>query len=102
MVVNVECRALVRSNADPHAKTALSPASRWASILETDCNSPSASPRVLYTHCLELLLIYSILFNLAIKMGATKNKYSVILPTYNERRNLPIMCWLLEKTFREK
>lgn len=35
-------------------------------------------------------------------MGATKNKYSVILPTYNERRNLPIMCWLLEKTFREK
>jgi len=35
-------------------------------------------------------------------MGATKNKYSVILPTYNERRNLPIMCWLLERTFREK
>ncbi|KAL3469836.1 nucleotide-diphospho-sugar transferase [Aspergillus californicus] len=29
------------------------------------------------------------------------NKYSVILPTYNERRNLPIICWLLERTFRE-
>jgi dolichol-phosphate mannosyltransferase len=30
------------------------------------------------------------------------NKYSVILPTYNERKNLPISCWLLERTFREK
>ena len=35
-------------------------------------------------------------------MGATKDKYSVILPTYNERRNLPIICWLLERTFLEK
>ncbi|KAE8353331.1 nucleotide-diphospho-sugar transferase [Aspergillus coremiiformis] len=34
-------------------------------------------------------------------MGATENKYSVILPTYNERKNLPIICWLLERTFRE-
>ncbi|KAI9831577.1 MAG: dolichol-P-mannose synthesis [Sarea resinae] len=30
-----------------------------------------------------------------------KNKYSVILPTYNERRNLPIITWLLAKTFTE-
>lgn len=29
-------------------------------------------------------------------------KYSVLLPTYNERENLPLMIWLLEKTFREK
>lgn len=28
-----------------------------------------------------------------------KNKYSVILPTYNERRNLPIVAWLLNRTF---
>lgn len=35
-------------------------------------------------------------------MGATKNKYSVILPTYNERRNLPIIVWLIQKTFNEK
>lgn len=34
-------------------------------------------------------------------MGAT-NKYSVILPTYNERRNLPIITWLIQKTFTEK
>jgi len=29
-------------------------------------------------------------------------KYSVILPTYNERKNLPIIVWLLAKTFQEK
>ncbi|KAI5453005.1 dolichol-P-mannose synthesis [Naganishia albida] len=28
-------------------------------------------------------------------------KYSVILPTYNERKNLPIIVWLLAKTFEE-
>ena len=36
-----------------------------------------------------------------VKMAPT-DKYSVILPTYNERKNLPIICWLIEKTFREK
>lgn len=29
------------------------------------------------------------------------SKYSVILPTYNERENLPILVWLLAKTFKE-
>ncbi|KAJ2767095.1 dolichol-P-mannose synthesis [Coemansia nantahalensis] len=29
------------------------------------------------------------------------NKYSVLLPTYNERDNLPIITWLLAKTFKE-
>lgn len=33
-------------------------------------------------------------------MGAN-NKYSIILPTYNERRNLPIIIWLIQKTFKE-
>lgn len=33
---------------------------------------------------------------------ATRNKYSVLLPTYNERRNLPIIIWLLEQTFEAK
>ncbi|GBB87965.1 hypothetical protein RclHR1_14470006 [Rhizophagus clarus] len=32
---------------------------------------------------------------------ATENKYSVIIPTYNERNNLPIIVWLLAKTFNE-
>ena len=30
------------------------------------------------------------------------HKYSVILPTYNERKNLPVIIWLLAKTFTEK
>lgn len=29
------------------------------------------------------------------------HKYSVILPTYNESKNLPIIVWLLAKTFQE-
>ncbi|OQO01334.1 Dolichol-phosphate mannosyltransferase subunit 1 [Cryoendolithus antarcticus] len=31
---------------------------------------------------------------------AVRNKYSVLLPTYNERKNLPIIVWLLEQTFK--
>jgi dolichol-phosphate mannosyltransferase len=36
-------------------------------------------------------------------MGDAKSghKYSVLLPTYNERENLPIITWLLVKTFEE-
>jgi dolichol-phosphate mannosyltransferase len=30
------------------------------------------------------------------------HKYSVILPTYKERKNLPIIVWLLAKVFNEK
>jgi dolichol-phosphate mannosyltransferase len=30
------------------------------------------------------------------------HKYSVILPTYNERSNLPVIIWLLVKTFKEQ
>lgn len=36
------------------------------------------------------------------KTTAVKDKYSVILPTFNERRNLPIVTWLLNRTFSEK
>jgi len=32
---------------------------------------------------------------------AKKDKYSVILPTFNERQNLPIITWLLNRTFTE-
>ncbi|UZP39508.1 hypothetical protein NXS19_007324 [Fusarium pseudograminearum] len=34
-------------------------------------------------------------------MAPKGNKYSVILPTYNERKNLPIITWLLNRTFTE-
>ena len=30
---------------------------------------------------------------------AQKNKYSVILPTYNERQNLPVLVQMLYDTF---
>ena len=29
-------------------------------------------------------------------------KYSVLLPTYNEKENLPLITWLLVKTFTEQ
>merc|ERR1711915_887249 len=35
------------------------------------------------------------------KTSMTKDKYSVILPTYNERENLPLIIWLLNKYFME-
>ncbi|KAI0889315.1 family 2 glycosyltransferase [Annulohypoxylon maeteangense] len=35
------------------------------------------------------------------KAAATTDKYSVLLPTFNERRNLPIVTWLLNRTFTE-
>ena len=31
-----------------------------------------------------------------------REKYSIILPTYNERENLPIIVWLLNKHLEEK
>lgn len=30
------------------------------------------------------------------------DKYSVLLPTYNERENLPLMVYMLDKVFTEK
>ena len=33
---------------------------------------------------------------------APRNKYSVILPTFNERKNLPIIVWLLNESFTKK
>lgn len=35
-------------------------------------------------------------------MEPIHDKYSVILPTYNERRNLPIVVWLLARMFEEQ
>lgn len=36
------------------------------------------------------------------KTASSGDKYSVILPTFNERKNLPIVAWLLNRTFTEK
>ncbi|ROW05239.1 hypothetical protein VSDG_00439 [Cytospora chrysosperma] len=35
------------------------------------------------------------------KKSSTKDTYSVILPTFNERQNLPIITWLLQRMFTE-
>lgn len=35
-------------------------------------------------------------------MTERNQKYSVLLPTYNERENLPLIIWLLVKTFTEQ
>ncbi len=32
----------------------------------------------------------------------SKGKYSILLPTYNERENLPLIMWLLMKTAEEQ
>ena len=29
-------------------------------------------------------------------MAHTSSKYSILLPTYNERENLPIITWLID------
>lgn len=34
--------------------------------------------------------------------GDNEDKYSVLLPTYNERENLPLIIWLLVKYFGER
>lgn len=43
---------------------------------------------------------HSPLFNMTSSSSA--NKYSVLLPTYNERQNLPIMIDLLVEAFTNK
>lgn len=35
-------------------------------------------------------------------MEGNKQKYSVLLPTYNERENLPLIIWLLMTTATDK
>ncbi|XP_077785414.1 dolichol-phosphate mannosyltransferase subunit 1 isoform X3 [Podarcis muralis] len=34
-------------------------------------------------------------------MAASRDKYSVLLPTYNERENLPLIVWLLVRSFEQ-
>jgi hypothetical protein len=62
-----------------------------------DFEEPHHAPSTAVT----LLLNSPTTFKMA-PIQQTKDKYSVLLPTYNERRNLPIIAWLLNKTFTEK
>lgn len=53
------------------------------------------------------LLLHQIMSGVAIDMpdnsiiNGSGHKYSVILPTYNERQNLPVIVWLLARTFNQ-
>ena len=40
-------------------------------------------------------------YQLPLLADMTGDKYSVLLPTYNEKENLPIIVWLLVKTFTD-
>ena len=40
--------------------------------------------------------------NIGSTIVTNENKYSVLLPTYNERRNLPVVTWLLARVFTEQ
>lgn len=35
-------------------------------------------------------------------MAGNEDTFSVLLPTYNERENLPLIIWLLVKYFEER
>jgi hypothetical protein len=36
------------------------------------------------------------------KMEKVKSKYSILLPTFNERENLPIIVWLIVQEFEKR
>src|SRR3989338_10410026 len=39
--------------------------------------------------------------SLSSSTGYSSNKYSILLPTYNERENLPLIVWMINKAFTE-
>jgi len=65
-----------------------------------DATSTSTISPSLPHHSLDFLLSHAHSSSTSAAAMA-KDKYSILLPTYNERRNLPIITWLLEKTFTE-
>jgi len=55
-----------------------------------------------YTNSIPYFTIPRSKHQLTSAIMSTRNKYSVLLPTYNERRNLPIITWLLNRMFTEQ
>jgi dolichol-phosphate mannosyltransferase len=35
-------------------------------------------------------------------MSSARDKYSILLPTYNERENLPLIVWLIVDSFKKR
>jgi hypothetical protein len=65
-------------------------------LRDVETTTPPSKPH------LQSLVHHSAAHPLTMAPIPTKDKYSVLLPTYNERRNLPIITWLLNKTFTEQ
>lgn len=84
----------------PTTLTLLEPHGVSAFRLHPSCQSTASST------CPRLLLHVRCAPPLAGRVPADcpagEDKYSVILPTYNERKNLPVIVWLLAKMFEEK
>ena len=67
------------------------------------CISVRIESRETTTQRLGIELMPAVALDLENMAGSSSaHKYSVILPTYNERKNLPIIVWLLVKTFTEQ
>lgn len=47
-------------------------------------------------------LAYRYNFQIVTNNNKTMDKYSILLPTYNEKENLPIMIWLITKYMDER
>lgn len=68
---------------------------------DTNATSTTEPSSTQPDHSLQFLLSHAHSSPLS-DSAMARDKYSVLLPTYNERRNLPIITWLLEKTFSEQ
>lgn len=67
------------------------------------CQGDKKSPRVF--GCRFVLLANFLFFSrvqLCAIIMSKKDKYSILLPTYNESENLPIIIWLLVKYLDER
>lgn len=76
--------------------------------LESTPPKPSARTRFFVLHAVSWTVKRGFLLGWFCGSGitqmskGTKHKYSVLLPTYNERDNLPIITWLIAREFQRK
>jgi hypothetical protein len=85
-------------------KTILRPVVRSLRVQKNALNHVISRDIVMYLRVRgrRVATFFSSNFSHASTSMAAKNTYSVILPTYNERKNLPIIVWLLNDSFTKK
>lgn len=91
-----EQSACFRTRLDLHVETTLQQPSSTALMAHTVIDMPSTYSSGRWT---SVPLLVARIPSIVIRSRTGTDKYSVILPTYNERKNLPIIVWLLAKTF---